>query len=390
MVRWVIVAHSDDEVIFAGGAILSHREEPWTVVIATQTEDSPRAAESLAARDQLRALGVEIDYRFLGHPEEAFTPYGGIDRARFAEQLDALGVQPGERVYTHGSPGEYGHNGHKAVHAGVVEALAPTARLTAFSGGGPVAERIVDAELLAEKARVFNLAYPSQAGVWIGLARTMIEATLEERHYALSVLDAAAADTTNPLLPYAPALSDAADRGALILDVNTEIAHLRNDRLDALVIGSAEDVDLDLVRSRYSGRVDFAGPFEAGPPAAAETRVVADDFTRWEVEDRAYDLIVCVGLLSRFHDFEALFRLAGRLLRARGQLILTYEPLIQRHHDYGRAYVIADRPYYRRPAQAVLDHARRNGLKLRVIKDLAVGSRLGEPVITQLVRVERR
>ena len=253
-----------------------------------------------------------------------------------------------------------------------------------------MAERIVDAQLLAEKARVFNLAYPSQAGVWIGLARTMIEATLEERHYALSVLDAGAADTTNPLLAYRPALTDAADRGALVLEVNTEIAHLRNDRGDALIIGPSEGIDLDLVRSRYSGRIDFAGPFESGAPAPAEARVVANDFTRWEGEERSYDLVLCVGLLSHFQDFEAVFRLAGRVLRPRGQLILTYEPLVQGHHDYGRAYLLADRPYYRRPAQEVLDHSRRNGLKLRVIKDLATGSRVGEPVITQLVRAERR
>ncbi len=388
--RWVIVAHSDDEVIFAGGAILSHRQEPWTVVIATQTEDSPRAAESLAARDQFRALGLEIDYRFLGHPEEAFTPYGGIDRERLAGQLAALGVQPGERVYTHGSPGEYGHNGHKAVHAGVVDALGDKARLTAFSGGGQVVERIVDAGLLAEKARLFNVAYPSQAGVWIGLARTMIETTLEERHYALSVLDDAAAGATNPLRAYAPALAEMADRGTLVLDVNTEIRQLRHDRADVLIIGSAAEIDLDLVRSRYSGRVDFAGPFESGPPGADGAQVVADDFTRWHPTDPAYDLILCVGLLSRLPDFDAVFRLAGQLLRPQGQLILTYEPLIHGHHDYGRAYLIAERPYYRRPAQAVLDLSRRNGMKLRMIKDLVTGSRLGEPVVTQLVRAERR
>ena len=184
--RWIVVAHPDDELIFSGGALLSHPGDPWTVVVATHPESSPRAAEALAARGALRQRGLQVDYRFLGHSDEQWHPFGGIDPKRLRSQLSALGVAAGERVYTHGHPGEYGHQGHKIVFKCALSELAPPARLSTFSGAGEVMERITDPGLLAEKAALFRQAYPSQQGVWTGLADTMREVMREERHLAWS------------------------------------------------------------------------------------------------------------------------------------------------------------------------------------------------------------
>jgi LmbE family N-acetylglucosaminyl deacetylase len=183
-VRWVIVAHPDDELIFAGGAILTHADEPWTVVIATHEAGSPRAAESLAARDALRAQGFAIDYVFLEHTDEQWHATGGVEAPLMSRQLERLGVLRGERVYTHGRPGEYGHNGHRAVHQITTAALAGTAALSTFSGGDEVLERIDDPATLARKGELFKEAYPSQQGVWILLADMMREVMSEERHFA--------------------------------------------------------------------------------------------------------------------------------------------------------------------------------------------------------------
>ncbi len=101
-------------------------------------------------------------------------------------------MKPGERVYTHGAPGEYGHNGHKAVHRGVAETLAGTAQVSVFSGGGEVLERIVDPARLARKAQLFDEAYPSQKGVWTGLAQLMQDVMRQERHFALATFEAPA------------------------------------------------------------------------------------------------------------------------------------------------------------------------------------------------------
>ena len=156
------------------------------MVVATHAADSPRAAESLRARDELRAKGIAIDYRFLGGPDIQFHPTGGLDPDALAAQLGALGVQPGERVYTHGAPGEYGHNGHKAVHAAVDRALGGIAVLSTFSGGHEAMERILDPALLAGKIRLFNRAYASQQGVWIGLPEIMLATAREEPHFRAS------------------------------------------------------------------------------------------------------------------------------------------------------------------------------------------------------------
>lgn len=184
--RWVIVAHPDDELIFAGGAMLKHPDSRWRVVVATHEETSPRAAEALAARDALRGLGLKVDYIFLGETDEQWHRTGGIDPDRMAGRLRALGVRPGGRVYTHGEPGEYGHNAHRAVHRIVTGALGGTASISTFSGGAEVVERINDPKTLELKADLFNRAYPSQKGVWIGLADMMREVMTEERHFAFS------------------------------------------------------------------------------------------------------------------------------------------------------------------------------------------------------------
>ena len=386
--RWVIVAHPDDEVIFAGGAMLSHRDDPWTVVIATHSEESPRAVEALVARDRLRGQGLQIDYRFLGFPDEPHHAGGGIDSRAMAAHLGALGVGHGERVYTHGGPGEYGHIAHRTVHAAVAEALGTTAEVSAFSGGGPIRERVIDSSILAAKIHLFNTAYPSQAGVWRGLPRTMIQAASEERHFALRSADPGGAGE-----PVAASALGQADSGVLAVEVDGLLRRLGGGLRDSLIVGLGPAVDIAMVRSRVGGRIDVAGPLSDHPSGDAhgpDVLLVAKDFTSWTPPAAAYDLILCLEVLQRVADLETIFQLAGLALRPRGNAIFTHEPLIEGHPDLGRSHFIADGPHYRRPTQEVVDLSRRHGLKLRLVKDLVTGHRLGEPVISQLVRLERR
>ncbi len=183
--RWAIVAHPDDEIIFAGGAILSHADESWTVVVATHPEGSMRVGESLKACAQLRSLGVDVSYRFLGHADELPNPTGGIDLRLLLAQLARLDLKPGERVYTHGLQGEYGHPGHKAVNWAVCEVMGFTASVSVFSGGCKMMEQIAGPKLLRQKARLFSQCYPSQQGVWAGFSSMMTKLMSAESHAAL-------------------------------------------------------------------------------------------------------------------------------------------------------------------------------------------------------------
>lgn len=385
--RWIIVAHPDDEIIFAGGAILSHSHEPWTVVIAAAAADSARAAESLKAREELRALGVEIDYRFLGHDDIQFHPTGGVDPVRLDAELKALGVSEHERVYTHGAPGEYGHNAHKAVHRCVAEALGRLASVSVFSGGGEPVECIVEPDRLGGKILLFSRVYRSQQAVWTGIARVMLDVTHREPHFALSPADHPAEPPDRlPVIPSGP------DQGALASALREEIGRAAGAR-DALVIGLSGAVELQQLRAKVTGRIDVV---DVSPDAraivdrCAGARLVAGDFFGWEAGDGAYDLILWIGSLQHVRDFAAAFEQAARRLRPEGRFILTHEPLIEGHPRQGEVRLKDEPVVYRRPTQAVLDLARRHGMRVRMVKDLVVEPSAGEPVIRQLVHLQLR
>jgi LmbE family N-acetylglucosaminyl deacetylase len=57
----VIVAHPDDETMWAGGAILAHRDYSWTIVTVCRRSDSDRAPRFLRAIERLGAAGAMAD-----------------------------------------------------------------------------------------------------------------------------------------------------------------------------------------------------------------------------------------------------------------------------------------------------------------------------------------
>ncbi len=111
----VIVAHPDDETIWAGGFILRHPEWDWTVLSMCRASDPDRSAKFKAVCKRFGAASVILDLND-SNPLLPIDPRKDIgDRIK-----EALGERTWDLCLTHGSNGEYGHQRHKEVHAEVV------------------------------------------------------------------------------------------------------------------------------------------------------------------------------------------------------------------------------------------------------------------------------
>lgn len=111
----VIVAHPDDETLWAGGAMLMHPESQWTVVALCRKSDPDRAPKFFRALERLNAAGVMGDLD--DGPEQ--SPLAARDVQKAVIEL----LPPGlfDLVMTHGSRGEYTrHRRHEEVSKAVL------------------------------------------------------------------------------------------------------------------------------------------------------------------------------------------------------------------------------------------------------------------------------
>ncbi len=106
----VVVAHPDDETLWAGGTMLLHPDSCWTVVTLTRKSDPNRAPRFFKALERYNARGVMGDLD--DGPEQ--KPLGPID-----VQDAIMDLLPSDRLdllLTHGPWGEYtSHKRHEEV-----------------------------------------------------------------------------------------------------------------------------------------------------------------------------------------------------------------------------------------------------------------------------------
>jgi LmbE family N-acetylglucosaminyl deacetylase len=128
----LVVAHPDDETIFAAGLILLSRETRWTIVCCTDEGNSTRQNEFFCACEFMaKHSGNSIEPVFLNlllNNREHFDHHALIQAlSSYAKGYDI--------VVTHNSQGEYGHEHHKLVHSCVIEAIA-TSNIWCFISPG--------------------------------------------------------------------------------------------------------------------------------------------------------------------------------------------------------------------------------------------------------------
>ncbi len=111
----IVVAHPDDEILWAGGTMLLHPETRWTVAALCRRADPDRAPRFRAVLEYLGASGVLGDLD--DGPEQ--TP---LSRAVVMDAARALvGDSYADLILTHGIAGEYTrHRRHEEVGAAVL------------------------------------------------------------------------------------------------------------------------------------------------------------------------------------------------------------------------------------------------------------------------------
>jgi LmbE family N-acetylglucosaminyl deacetylase len=97
----VIVAHPDDETLWAGGLMLMHPEVKWTVVTLCRKSDQDRAPKFFKALERLRASGFMAD---LDDGAEQ-TPLDSSEVQKTITEL--LPSNRFDLIVTHNTSGEY-------------------------------------------------------------------------------------------------------------------------------------------------------------------------------------------------------------------------------------------------------------------------------------------
>ena len=97
----VIVAHPDDETLWAGGTILMHPQAKWTVVTLCRKDDSDRAPRFYQALAELGAAGImgDLDDR----PEQKSLRSKDVQN----KILSLLPSDSFDLIITHSCKGEY-------------------------------------------------------------------------------------------------------------------------------------------------------------------------------------------------------------------------------------------------------------------------------------------
>ncbi|UCG55731.1 MAG: hypothetical protein JSU70_12770 [Phycisphaerales bacterium] len=121
----VIVAHPDDETLWAGGCILLHPDRDWTIITLCRRSDRDRAPKFYRALEQFGATGAMGDLD--DGPKQRPLRIPDVEDAI----LELLPDNEFDLVITHGSSGEYTRHRRHEETADAVMGLQRNGRLAA-------------------------------------------------------------------------------------------------------------------------------------------------------------------------------------------------------------------------------------------------------------------
>lgn len=116
----IVVAHPDDEILWAGGLPINFCERRWTIICCSiPIRDPIRAYKFFDVCEQLGAKARLIPFV---HPERSYP----------LEHMEVLDLSGYDTIITHNAVGEYGHFQHKWVNAYIIENYLKTKRILTF------------------------------------------------------------------------------------------------------------------------------------------------------------------------------------------------------------------------------------------------------------------
>jgi LmbE family N-acetylglucosaminyl deacetylase len=159
IMKLMITAHSDDEVIFAGEKLLKEKGQWEIMCMVTPDHQSkfriPMLLEKVSSYLQVKVELMDFEDTGFNSP---------ISGNIFIPIKDKIKSQDWTEILTHGPKGEYGHPHHIQVHNNVVASCRATGNLDKLYVFDPIKHDKID-KLTESKRKLFEATYDDETNL---------------------------------------------------------------------------------------------------------------------------------------------------------------------------------------------------------------------------------